>query len=88
MSTNGSMKMEKIPNKEILNKYNTETKKNNNILIRYCCRRPSSSRLMKAIFSWDKVFIELPAQANVQLETIGFQKPPFPHLGGLPCRCQ
>ena len=29
-----------------------------------------SSRLMKALFSWDKVFIELPAQANVQLETI------------------
>ena len=24
-----------------------------------------SSRLMKAIFIWDKVFIELPAQANV-----------------------
>ena len=47
-----------------------------------------SSRLMKAIFSWDKVFIELPAQANVQLETIGFQEPPFPHLGSLPCRCQ
>ena len=47
-----------------------------------------SSRLMKAIFSWDKVFIELPAQANVQLETIGFQEPPFPHLGSLPCHCQ
>ena len=65
----------------------------NNIHIRlYCCRRPKagvySSRLMKAIFSWDKVFIELPAQANVQLETIGFQEPPFPHLGSLPCRCQ
>ena len=38
-----------------------------------------SNRLMKAIFSWDKVFIELPAQANVQLETIGFQEPSFPH---------
>ena len=47
-----------------------------------------SSRLMKAIFIWDKVFIELPAQANVQLETIGYQEPPFPHLGSLPCRCQ
>ena len=47
-----------------------------------------SNRLMKAIFSWEKVFIELPAQANVQLETIGFQEPPFPHLGSLPCSCQ
>ena len=34
---------------------------------------------MKAIFSREKVFIELPAQANVQLGTIGFKEPPFPH---------